>query len=85
VGPRTSMDAVVKRKIPYPCQESNPDRPARNLVAMLNELQRLLITGYMRLKNYSAGACYFLLPAPEGSPQRPSSLSLVTENVVCDS
>jgi hypothetical protein len=28
VGPRAVLDAVVKRKIPIPCQESNP----RNLI-----------------------------------------------------
>jgi hypothetical protein len=25
VGPRASLDAVVKRKIPSPCQDLNPD------------------------------------------------------------
>jgi hypothetical protein len=30
VGPRAGMDAVVKRKIPSPRRESNPDRPARS-------------------------------------------------------
>jgi hypothetical protein len=32
MGPRTGLDPVVKRKIPSPCRESNPDRPARSLV-----------------------------------------------------
>jgi hypothetical protein len=27
VGPRTVLDAVVKRKIPSPCRESNPRTP----------------------------------------------------------
>jgi hypothetical protein len=27
VGPRVSLDAVEKRKIPSPCQESNPMNP----------------------------------------------------------
>jgi hypothetical protein len=30
VGPRAVLDAVVKRKIPSPHQESNPDRPTRS-------------------------------------------------------
>jgi hypothetical protein len=30
VGPRGGLDAVVKRKIPNPRRESNPDRPARS-------------------------------------------------------
>jgi hypothetical protein len=34
VGPRASMDAVAKRKIPSPFQESNPSCPARSLVAI---------------------------------------------------
>jgi hypothetical protein len=31
VSPRAVLDAVVKRKIPSPRRESNPDRPARSL------------------------------------------------------
>jgi hypothetical protein len=30
VGPRTALDAVVKRGIPSPCRDSNPDRPERS-------------------------------------------------------
>jgi hypothetical protein len=30
VGLRAGPDAVSKRKIPSPCRESNPDRPARS-------------------------------------------------------
>jgi hypothetical protein len=31
VGPRTVLDAVVKRKIPSPCRDSNPpDHPTRS-------------------------------------------------------
>jgi hypothetical protein len=30
VGPRAVLDAVVKRKIPSPCRDSNPDHPARS-------------------------------------------------------
>jgi len=40
VGPRDSLDArEVRRKIPSPCRESNPDRPARGLVAELSRLR----------------------------------------------
>jgi hypothetical protein len=42
-GLRAGMDKVVKRKIPSPRWESNPDYPARNLVAIPTELSRLLI------------------------------------------
>jgi len=31
VGPRTSLDAVVKRKIPSPYRELNASHPARSL------------------------------------------------------
>jgi hypothetical protein len=36
-GPRTGLDAMAKRKKShyYPCRESNPDRPARNLFSVL--------------------------------------------------
>jgi hypothetical protein len=29
-GPRAGLDAVVKREIPSPCRDSNPDHPARS-------------------------------------------------------
>jgi hypothetical protein len=29
VGPSADVDAVAKRKIPSPCRESNPGRPAQ--------------------------------------------------------
>jgi hypothetical protein len=32
VGPRAGLDAVVKRKIPSPCQDSNPNHPAHSSV-----------------------------------------------------
>jgi hypothetical protein len=35
VGPRAGLDAVAKRKIPIPCRESNPDRLAGILVAIV--------------------------------------------------
>jgi len=31
MGPWTSLDAVAKRKVPSPCRESNPARPATSL------------------------------------------------------
>jgi hypothetical protein len=39
VGPRAGLDAVVKRKFPNPCQESNPSRQTRSLVAIPTELR----------------------------------------------
>jgi hypothetical protein len=33
VGPRAVLDAVVKRKIPSPCRESNPRTPIVKSVA----------------------------------------------------
>jgi hypothetical protein len=33
VGPRAVLDAVVKRKIPSPCQESNLRTPIIQLIA----------------------------------------------------
>jgi hypothetical protein len=41
VGSRTSLDAVAKWKISSSCRESNPSRPARNLVSILTLLPRL--------------------------------------------
>jgi hypothetical protein len=38
VGPRTSLEVVVKRKNPWPCQESNTSHPAHSLVTILMEL-----------------------------------------------
>jgi hypothetical protein len=42
VGPGAVLDAVVKRKVPSSCQESNPSCPARSLVAIPTELSRFL-------------------------------------------
>jgi hypothetical protein len=42
VSSRAGLVAVVKGKIPNSCWELNPVRPARSLVAILNELPRLL-------------------------------------------
>jgi hypothetical protein len=41
VGPIIGLDAVAKREIPSPRWESNPDRPARSLVAIPTELSLL--------------------------------------------
>jgi hypothetical protein len=30
VGPRADLNTVEKRKIPFPCRESNPGRPVRS-------------------------------------------------------
>jgi hypothetical protein len=42
VGPKDSLNAVAKRKILCPCQELNPDRPARSLATILTELTVIL-------------------------------------------
>jgi hypothetical protein len=42
VGSSARLDAVAKRKIPRPCRESNPGRPARSLVTILTELLRFV-------------------------------------------
>jgi hypothetical protein len=48
VGPGTSLNTVVKGKIPCPCRESNPGRPARSLDATPTELswlgKRIIVT-----------------------------------------
>jgi hypothetical protein len=41
MGPRAGLDAVAKIKDLFPCQESNPGRPASNRVTVLPELSRL--------------------------------------------
>jgi hypothetical protein len=41
-GPKTGLDAAMKRKIPVPCREPNPYRPARGLFTVLTELPRHL-------------------------------------------
>jgi hypothetical protein len=40
-GHRAGLDAVVKRKYPYPCWKSNSSHPAHSLVTMLTELSQL--------------------------------------------
>jgi hypothetical protein len=41
--PRLGLDAVVKRKNPFPCRESNGDRAARRPDTILTEPPRLLV------------------------------------------
>jgi hypothetical protein len=44
VGSRAGLDiAVVTRKIPSPCRESNPGRPARNFVTVLGAFRFVLL------------------------------------------
>jgi hypothetical protein len=42
MGLRAGLDAVAERKIPCPCRQSNPGRPARCLITVLTELFRIL-------------------------------------------
>jgi hypothetical protein len=37
VGPRAGVDTVANRKLPSPCQESNPDRPARSVLKIAHD------------------------------------------------
>jgi hypothetical protein len=37
--PRASLDVVVRRKIPSPCQEIHLSQPAHSTVTVLTELQ----------------------------------------------
>jgi hypothetical protein len=56
MGLKAGLDVVAKRKTPYPCRKSNPGRPARNLVAMLN-LRKVT----SKLRNYLGLLDYFFL------------------------
>jgi hypothetical protein len=38
MGSRFGLYAVEKRKIPCPCRESNPGRPARSIVTTLRAI-----------------------------------------------
>jgi hypothetical protein len=40
VGPRAILDMMLKKKIPSPCWELNPDYPIVQPVAILTELHR---------------------------------------------
>jgi hypothetical protein len=53
VGHRAGLDAVVKRKIPRPCRETNSDRPAHSLVIKLSELLPLLLSWIIIKKKQS--------------------------------
>jgi hypothetical protein len=44
VSPRDSLDMVVKRKIPGPCQESNPSHSVCSIVTILTDLSWLIFT-----------------------------------------
>jgi len=41
LSPRAGLDAVAKRRNPFPCRKSNLGRRARGLVTILTELPRL--------------------------------------------
>jgi hypothetical protein len=43
MGSRASLDAVVKKRKPCTCRESNSGRPVRSLATALTEVPRLLI------------------------------------------
>jgi hypothetical protein len=57
VGPRAILDAVMKRKIPSPCQESNqnPDHPAHSpvLYQLSYHGSYWLNTGWLKTKWYT--------------------------------
>jgi hypothetical protein len=42
VGPRAILDAVVKRKIPSPCQELNPRTPIIQPIAQMTKHNHIL-------------------------------------------
>jgi hypothetical protein len=52
VGPRAGMDTLTKSKIPNPCRESRPDRPARSLVAIPIELSQLTADTVIKNHHY---------------------------------
>jgi len=60
LGPRAGLDAMAKRKIPYPCRVSNSGRPARSLVTILTELFRLhlLVLVATQSRAYSIIDCW---------------------------
>jgi hypothetical protein len=41
VGPSAGMGTMEKRNPTFTCRESNPGRPAGNLVSIMTELSRL--------------------------------------------
>jgi hypothetical protein len=50
VGPSSGLDAVAKKKNPYPWRELNRSRTACNLVTILTELPRLLTVSIRNVK-----------------------------------
>jgi hypothetical protein len=46
VGPRSGLNAAVKKKISRPFRESNTDRSALNLVAVLSDTLSWLLTNF---------------------------------------
>jgi hypothetical protein len=55
------QDAVAKKKGPYPCQESNPVRPARSLITILTELLRF----YDCIKQYANRMMSYMITSNE--------------------
>jgi len=61
--PRISLDTVARRRNPCPCRESNPGRPARDLVTVLTyELPWLL--GKMEIRQRYIFTCLIGISAP---------------------
>jgi hypothetical protein len=58
VGSRVGVEVEVKRKIPCPCQDSNPGPLTRSLVAMLIYVQQLLSSQSSVNEDLSLLACY---------------------------
>jgi hypothetical protein len=52
MGPRAGLDAVVKRKIPYSCWESNTGRPFCSSVITLTELHQLFSISYCQYTDH---------------------------------
>jgi hypothetical protein len=46
VGPRDGPETTAKRKNPFPCRESNPERPVRSLITLLTELYGSHVISY---------------------------------------
>jgi hypothetical protein len=65
VGPRSGLDAMMKRKKSHhcPCTELNPSYPARSLLPTLAELPQLLTDGFSRVRRIevttlTSGLCH---------------------------
>ena len=67
MGPRAGLDIREERKICCPYGIRTPDRPARNLVTVLTELSRLVLSPvyvkyvvlYVNLKSYAPAPCSY--------------------------